>query len=355
MGSKTRHDSKEEYQSGIITIVDTKKYLNNGLKQTNLHDENQNWIIAHFMAHHEPIYAIEFNNNGRLMCTADILGQYFHVFQINANAFKSTRTVVKHLYSLYRGDTNAKLRNISFSNDSRWLAISTKRGTTHIFPINSYGGPVNARTHSKPYVVNRTSKHQRTAGFGDQDGGDIFNANLNLNEQMQQMLQQNYDNSCVSPIVINNNPKLKSLLEPHVIPAFGQLKQPNANSPFQSSIISTNAQPSSASGLLTAVSLATQQINNTINGTASSNTNNTGNSSEPISYATAATSLVGIAGSNLAASALSSAALVTENVTNFGIKNFSLLGLSILFFILNLFLIYNKLLKNIFHFVWILN
>jgi hypothetical protein len=279
------------------------------------------------MAHHEPIYAIEFNNNGRLMCTADILGQYFHVFQINANAFKSTRTVVKHLYSLYRGDTNAKLRNISFSNDSRWLAISTKRGTTHIFPINSYGGAVNARTHSKPYVVNRTSKHQRTAGFGDQDGGDLFNANLNLNEQMQQMLQQNYDNSCVSPIVINNNPKLKSLLEPQVIPAFGQLKQPNANSPFQSSIISTNAQPSSASGLLTAVSLATQQINNTINGTNTSSSN----SGEPISYATAATSLVGIAGSNLAASALSSAALVTENVTNFGIKNFSLLGLLIVF------------------------
>ncbi len=30
------------------------------------------------------------------------------------------------------------------------------------------------RTHSKPYVVNRTSKHQRTAGFVDQDL-DILN------------------------------------------------------------------------------------------------------------------------------------------------------------------------------------
>lgn len=308
--NKTRHDSKEEsYQPGICTIVDTKKYTNNA-KQ--LHDENQTWIVAHFMAHHhEPIYALEFNNNGRLLVTADVLGQYFNVFQVNANAFKSTRTVVKHLYSLYRGDTNAKLRNISFSSDSRWLAISTKRGTTHIFPLNSYGGPVNARTHSKPYVVNRTSKHQRTAGFIDQE--DVYSShpiihNPNINDQqyqMQQMLQQQYDNSCTSPIVINNNPKLKSLLEPFIIPAYGQLKQPNANSSFQSSIISTNAhqQSNSASGLLTAVSLATQQINNTISGSDSSGSG---------CYATAS-SLVGLAGSNLA----TSAALVTENMTNF--------------------------------------
>ena len=145
------------------------KYTNTSSKPQSIHDENQQWIVAHFLAHQEPIYALEFNSSGRLLVSADSLGQYFNVFQINVNSFKSTRTVVKHLYSLYRGDTNAKVRNISFSSDSRWLAISSKRGTTHIFPLNSYGGAVNARTHSKPYVVNRTSKHQRTAGFVEQD------------------------------------------------------------------------------------------------------------------------------------------------------------------------------------------
>ena len=179
---KTRHESKDDYQPGICTIIDTRRYNNNNnnsrnnnnnsnsrqQRSTNVHDEHENkWLVAHFCAHHEAIYALEFNTSGRLLCTADILGQYFHVFQINANAHKSTRTVVKHLYSLYRGDTCAKLRHMSFAADSRWLAISTKRGTTHIFPINAYGGPVNARTHSKPYVVNRTTKHQRTAGFVD--------------------------------------------------------------------------------------------------------------------------------------------------------------------------------------------
>lgn len=172
--TKNRHDSKEDFQPGICTILDTKKYVNNARKSQLLHDENQSWIVAHFLAHQEPIYALEFNQSGRILVSADCLGQYFNVFQINTNSYKCTRTVVKHLYSLYRGDTTSKVTNMCFSNDSRWLAIGTKRGTTHIFPLNCYGGVVNARTHSKPHIVNRTAKHQRTAGFIENDEGNYY-------------------------------------------------------------------------------------------------------------------------------------------------------------------------------------
>ena len=68
------------------------------------------------------------------------------------------------------------------------------------------------------------------------------NKNLSTTEiqqyQMQQMLQQNYDNSLSTPIVYNNNPKLRNIKEPFIIPAYGQLKQPNTNSTFQSSVTS---------------------------------------------------------------------------------------------------------------------
>jgi WD40 repeat protein len=187
-GNKQRHDSKEEYQPGICTIVDMKKLLLNNKTSTSgsnssssssnkrLHDESQTWIVAHFLAHQEPIYALEFNPNGRLLVSADSLGQYFNVFLVSPSPVKSTRAHVKHVYSLYRGDTSSKVRHIAFSNDSRWLAVGTKRGTTHLFPINVYGGPVNARTHSKPYVVNRVSKHHRTAGFIDHD--DMMTLNV---------------------------------------------------------------------------------------------------------------------------------------------------------------------------------
>lgn len=258
--AKKRHDSKEELRAGICTIVDTKKLSNSYHQGFNIHHENQNWIVAHFLAHQEPIYALEFNPNGRLLVTADCLGQYFNVFQINPNPFKCTRTNIKHLYSLYRGDTGAKVRDISFSMDSRWLAISTKRGTTHIFPINIDGGTVNARTHSKPFVANKTSKHQRTSGFLE---NEIFRT----------------DDTESNPSQVTNNPKFRNFLEPFIIPAYGQLKQPNTNSSFQSSVISSNS------------------------------------SNSILEYVPVNTNLPSQTSANIAMSALQSAALVTENVS----------------------------------------
>jgi hypothetical protein len=32
--------------------------------------------------------------------------------------------------------------HMTFTPDSRWLAVSTKRGTTHLFAINPYGGKI---------------------------------------------------------------------------------------------------------------------------------------------------------------------------------------------------------------------
>ena len=47
------------------------------------------------------------------------------------------------------------------------MAVSTLRGTTHIFPITPYGGPVGVRTHTSTRVVNRLSKFHRSAGLDE--------------------------------------------------------------------------------------------------------------------------------------------------------------------------------------------
>lgn len=131
------------------------------------------------------------------------------------------------------------MRDISFSSDSRWVAVSTKRGTTHIFAINSYGGSVNARTHSNPYVVNRASRHSRTAGFADEEQYSKYHQttqqhvqHTHLLQQVQQ--QQHHNHHHQQTIVLNNpntdssyfNPKIKTLLEPFVIQALAQIRQP---------------------------------------------------------------------------------------------------------------------------------
>ncbi len=56
---------------------------------------------------------------------------------------------------------------MAFSSDNRLVAVSTLRGTTHVFPITPYGGPVGVRTHTAPRVVNRLSRFHRSAGIDE--------------------------------------------------------------------------------------------------------------------------------------------------------------------------------------------
>lgn len=60
---------------------------------------------------------------------------------------------------------SVQVQDMCFSQDSRWVAISTLRGTTHVFPVNPYGGAPCARTHMSPRVVNRMSRFQKSAGL----------------------------------------------------------------------------------------------------------------------------------------------------------------------------------------------
>lgn len=103
---RRRHGSgKEEVQPGIVTIVDTVKLFG-----STIHDEKQNWIIAHFQAHADPIGYLQFNPTGHLLVTCDQSGHYFNVLEIKASPYRCTRTYIKHLYTLFRGDTDCRGR-----------------------------------------------------------------------------------------------------------------------------------------------------------------------------------------------------------------------------------------------------
>ena len=67
-------------------------------------------IIAHFIAHQgSPVVAMAFDPSGMLLATADKQGHSFHVFRILPHPISSSQTAVHHLYTLYRGDTTAKV------------------------------------------------------------------------------------------------------------------------------------------------------------------------------------------------------------------------------------------------------
>lgn len=133
-------------------------------------------IIAHFIAHTEVIAAMAFDASGLLLLTADKRGHDFHVFRIHPHPCGSSSASVHHLYILHRGDTTAKVQDMTFSMDSRWAAVTTARGTTHVFAVTPYGGPASYRTHGSAEVVNRLSRFHRSAGLtaDGRSGSPVF-------------------------------------------------------------------------------------------------------------------------------------------------------------------------------------
>lgn len=98
-------------------------------------------IIVQFRAHKSPISALCFDPSGTLLVTASIHGHNINVFHIIPSSFSSSSLFTGtgssvHLYRLQRGITNAVIQDISFSDDSQWIMISSSRGTSHLFAIS---------------------------------------------------------------------------------------------------------------------------------------------------------------------------------------------------------------------------
>ena len=59
-----------------------------------------------------------------------------------------------HVYSLRRGRTSAVIQDMEVSQDGRWVAIGTHKGTVHVFAINPYGGQPDLRSHMDTKIWN---------------------------------------------------------------------------------------------------------------------------------------------------------------------------------------------------------
>ncbi|XP_078428567.1 autophagy 18 F-like protein isoform X2 [Wolffia australiana] len=100
-------------------------------------------VIVQFRAHKSPISALTFDPSGILLVTASVHGHNINVFRVipSVSGDKSRSVDASgsytHLYRLQRGFTNAVIQDISFSNDSQWIMVSTSRGTSHLFSISS--------------------------------------------------------------------------------------------------------------------------------------------------------------------------------------------------------------------------
>ena len=97
-------------------------------------------LIAHFRAHTSPLLALQFDPSGTMLVTASLHGHNIHIFHICPRQCASDKPASQrptasavHLFGLSRGVTPAVIEDISFSQSGAWLAVSSARGTTHLF------------------------------------------------------------------------------------------------------------------------------------------------------------------------------------------------------------------------------
>ncbi|XP_053600279.1 uncharacterized protein LOC128669452 isoform X2 [Plodia interpunctella] len=203
-------------QPGVITILDIESNDDEDVQDS---DEPYEPMVAHFVAHSEAIIALSFDASGMLLITADRRGHDFHVFRINPHPCGPSLAAVHHLYILHRGDTTAKVQDIAISWDSRWAAVSTLRGTTHVFAVSAYGGAPSVRTHTQPRVVNRLSRFHRSAGL------PIAHAHHNVKRNSASPVSEGLNSGAWFP-----NPRLPPYPVPITLQPLAQLR-PTANLP----------------------------------------------------------------------------------------------------------------------------
>lgn len=59
-----------------------------------------------------------------------------------------------HVYDLRRGRTSGIIESVQYSYDSRWVGISTRKRTIHVFATNPYGGKPDDASHLEGRVKN---------------------------------------------------------------------------------------------------------------------------------------------------------------------------------------------------------
>ncbi|XP_073005372.1 autophagy-related protein 18f-like isoform X2 [Typha latifolia] len=125
-------------------------------------------VVVQFRAHTSSISALCFDPSGTLLVTASIHGRDINIFCIMPSLQGSSQRsdvngTYVHLYRLQRGITNAIIKDISFSDDSQWVMISSSRGTSHLFSLSPFEASANYQISenncaNNNYMMHPTSK-----------------------------------------------------------------------------------------------------------------------------------------------------------------------------------------------------
>lgn len=105
---------------------------------------------------------ISLSPSGRSVLVADTNAHTFHIYELRPRPiFDRTREYdsVWHRYALSRGYTTARVTSASWTEDERWVGVTTDKGTTHIYPLNPNIGGMTTDAHVTGEVIKLGCRH----------------------------------------------------------------------------------------------------------------------------------------------------------------------------------------------------
>ncbi|GAA5981673.1 hypothetical protein JCM10908_004561 [Rhodotorula pacifica] len=122
-------------------------------------------IVASFSPSAEPIAQLSFSPSSTHLLVAADGAHAFDVFELKPTTAIGQSAIstgpaadsganVWHRYRLERGITSAHARDITWSSDGRLVAVSTTKGTSHVYAIHPAGGLPQLEKHFGPRVTN---------------------------------------------------------------------------------------------------------------------------------------------------------------------------------------------------------
>ncbi|KAG7378812.1 Breast carcinoma amplified sequence 3 [Phytophthora pseudosyringae] len=117
-------------------------------------------VLANFPCHSTALVNLSLDFSGLLLATSSTKGQNLHVYRLSP-PLQSVVTkpggasVVGHgtlhhqlVYKLQRGITHASIQDIAFSQDGKWINVTSAHGTSHLYALHPEGARISADTHA---------------------------------------------------------------------------------------------------------------------------------------------------------------------------------------------------------------
>ncbi|GMF09939.1 unnamed protein product [Phytophthora lilii] len=117
-------------------------------------------VMANFPCHSTALVNLSMDCSGLLLATSSTKGQNLHVYRLSpplqsvvnrpGGAAVAGHGTLHHqlVYKLQRGITHASIQDIAFSQDGKWINVTSAHGTSHLYALHPEGARVSADTHA---------------------------------------------------------------------------------------------------------------------------------------------------------------------------------------------------------------